>query len=515
MSQGGQVPGGGSMSPAVRMHGIDKRFGTVKALTGAGIDVLPGEIHGLLGENGAGKTTLMNILYGLEQPDAGTIEIGGSEVRLRSPRDAIRAGVGMVHQHFMLVSDMTVAENVSLGLPSHRPPMTVVPGIRSTTKEIARRYRLDIDPDERIETMSVGRQQRVELLKLLQRDADILILDEPTAVLTPGEWEELAGILRLLASEGKSVVLITHKLDEVLGVADRCTVLRDGAPVGTVDARTSSKPSLARLMVGREIIFRVQRPPADLGRTVVDLAGVGLVNDDGRHLLRDLEFSIREGEILGIAGVEGNGQRELEDVLTGMVRPSAGEVRVDGSVARWSSPADFVKAGGSVIPSDRHRTGVALSLSVADNLMMREMDSSTYARWGLLRRAPIADYCSGLIREFDIRAANTTMAMSQLSGGNQQKAVLARELSRLPRFLIAAQPTRGLDVGAIEGVYRRILDHRAGGGATLLISSELDEIRSLSDRIAVMVGGRILQILEADDADLDTLGLLLAGESPT
>jgi simple sugar transport system ATP-binding protein len=496
---------------AVRMSGIVKSFADVRALDGAGVEVRRGEIHGLLGENGAGKTTLMNILYGLEKPDAGVIEIQGQAVDFRSPKDAIGNRIGMVHQHFMLVSDMTVAENVSLGLRSDRPPLSVVDRVRSATIKLAARYRLEVEPDQVVESMSVGRQQRVELLKLLQRDAEILILDEPTAVLTPGEWEELAGILRVLADEGKSIVLITHKLDEVLAIADRCTVLRDGAPVGTVETRECTRASLATMMVGREVVLLVHRRPRKPGALVLEVDGVGLDGTGHRSRLDDITLDVREGEILGIAGVEGNGQRELEDILTGMVRPSRGRLRIDGVEAAWSTPADFVRAGGAAIPSDRHRAGVALSMSVADNLIVREIGRPEYSRRGIVRRSAVDQYCSELARDYDVRAASLSMPMAQLSGGNQQKAVLARELARAPRLLIAAQPTRGLDIGAIEGVYERLLEHRDSGGATVLISSELEEIRSLSDRIAVMVNGRVLRILAADEADLETIGLLLGG----
>jgi simple sugar transport system ATP-binding protein len=493
------------------MTGIVKSFDEVRALDGAGIELRRGEIHGLLGENGAGKTTLMNILYGLERPDAGTIEIHGRPLAFRSPKDAIASGIGMVHQHFMLVSDMTVAENVSLGLPADRPPLSVVDRVRAATIDLAARYRLQVEPDQMIESMSVGRQQRVELLKLLQRDAEILILDEPTAVLTPGEWEELAGILRVLADEGKSIVLITHKLDEILAIADRCTVLRDGTPVGTVETSACTKASLATMMVGREVVFRVHRTPSQPGQLVLEVDGVSLTSPGHRSRLDNVTLNVREGEILGIAGVEGNGQRELEDVLTGMVRPTEGALRIDGAEADWSTPADFVRAGGAAIPSDRHRAGVALSMSVVDNLIMREIGERQYSGRGIVRRRAVEQYCSQLARDYDVRAASLTMPMAQLSGGNQQKSVLARELARSPRLLIAAQPTRGLDVGAIEGVYERLLEHRAVGGATVLISSELEEVRALSDRIAVMVNGRILRTLDAGEADLETIGLLLGG----
>jgi ABC-type uncharacterized transport system ATPase subunit len=504
------------MQPAavtVRMSGVSKRFGDVQALSGVSLEVRRGEIHGLIGENGAGKTTLMNVLYGLVQPDAGSVEVGGHAAQIASPRDAIRLGIGMVHQHFMLVPDMTVAENACLGLPSPRPPLSVVPHARSRIRELSRRYDLLVDPDDVVESLPVGIQQRVELLKLLYRGAEILVLDEPTAVLTPIEWQELAGILRSLAGEGKSVILITHKLDEILGVADRCTVLRGGHRVGTVDAGNATKATLARMMVGRDVVFRVQRPRTTLGPPVLEVDGLELTEPGGRRLLHGISFGIRAGEILGVAGVEGNGQSELFDVLTGMRRPTAGRIEIDGRDGTRSSPVQFVRSGGAAVPADRHRAAVALDLSVMENLMMRQFREPRFLRRGLLRRQAMAEHCQALLSDYDVRGAGIETPMRQLSGGNQQKAVLARELSRGPRLLVAAQPTRGLDVGAIEQVYARLFDQKRAGGATLLISSELDEVLSLSDRVAVMAGGRFLAVLDAAETDMESLGLLMGGEA--
>jgi ABC-type uncharacterized transport system ATPase subunit len=503
---------GTAPTTSVRMVGISKRFGDVRALQAASLQVRRGEIHGLLGENGAGKTTLMNVLYGLLRPDGGSIEIGGRPASIGNPRDAIQSGIGMVHQHFMLVPDMTVAENVSLGLPSRRPPLSVVPGARSRIGELSRRYGLRVEADDVIETLPVGLQQRVELLKILYRDADVLILDEPTAVLTPIEWQELARILRSLTAEGKTIILITHKLEEVLEVADRCTVLRDGRRIGTVDTPDATKATLARMMVGREVVFRVERPHVEPGPPVLEVSGLGLTEPGGRPILQDLDFEIRAGEILGVAGVDGNGQDELVEVLTGMRGPTAGRIRVGGEEATAVTPTGFVRGGGAVIPADRHRTAIALDLSVMENLMMREYREPRFMRRGVLRRGAMADRCRALLREYDIRAGDVEAPIRQLSGGNQQKAVLARELSRSPRLLIAAQPTRGLDVGAIEQVYARLLEHKRAGGATLLISSELEELLSLSDRVAVMVGGRFPRILDPAATDMETLGLLMGGE---
>jgi simple sugar transport system ATP-binding protein len=506
------APAGSRLGTSVRMVAVSKRFGDVRALRAASLEVRRGEIHGLLGENGAGKTTLMNVLYGLLQPDEGTIEIDERPARVGSPRDAIELGIGMVHQHFMLVPDMTVAENVGLGQRSNRPPLSVVPQARTRIGELSSRYRLGVRADDVIETLPVGLQQRVELLKILYREAEVLILDEPTAVLTPIEWQELAGILRALAAEGRTIILITHKLEEILEVADRCTVLRDGERIGTVDARQATKATLAKMMVGREVVFRVERPQVELGPPVLEAKGLGLVGTNGRGLLAELDFEVRAGEILGVAGVDGNGQDELVEVLTGMRPPTGGRVLIGGRDATATTPERFVHQGGAVIPADRHRTAVALDLSVMENLLMREYRQPRYLRRGLLRRGAMVERATELLREYDIRAGGVEAPIRQLSGGNQQKAVLARELSRSPRLLIAAQPTRGLDVGAIEQVYARLLAHKRAGGATLLISSELEELLSLSDRIAVMVGGRFLRILDPAATDLETLGLLMGGE---
>jgi simple sugar transport system ATP-binding protein len=501
------------LTPFLTMLGITKRFPGVTANDGIDLDVRRGEIHGLLGENGAGKTTLMNILYGLLAPDEGTIEIDGKPAQIRSPRDSMAFGIGMVHQHFMLVPDMTVAENVALGLRSGRSPLSRLNEVSERVADLSRRYGLLVHPDDRIDEISVGMQQRVEIVKLLYRGADLLVLDEPTSVLTPKEWDELSAVLSSLVAEGRSVIFITHKLDELVSVAHRCTILRDGRVVGRVDdVSATDKASLARSMVGRDVVLRVERPARQPGAAVLEAHGISLQDATGRVRLDDISFAVREGEILGVAGVDGNGQDELVDVLIGLRQPTAGHIAINSETVAEMTPREFGRRSGAVVPADRHRTGVAVSLSLMDNLMMREFGDEPYTRRGVLHLAAMREHSEELVAEYDIRTPDTAVRMRQLSGGNQQKAVLARELDRHPKLLVAAQPTRGLDVGATEFVYRKLLEHREAGGATLLISTELEEILSLSDRIAVMVSGRFVRILEAAEADLDRLGLLMAGE---
>jgi simple sugar transport system ATP-binding protein len=499
----------GPAAAALRLTDVTKRFGDVVANDRVSLTVERGEVHALLGENGAGKSTLMNVVFGLLHPDAGTIEVGGRPVRIRSPREALDLRVGMVHQHFKLVPDMTVAENVALSRGGLGLAPLGLGEVRARSAELAERFGLRVDPDRRVEDLSVGEQQRVEILKLLFRGADILILDEPTAVLAPPEWAELAGILRGLAAEGRAIVFISHKLDEIFDIATRCTVLRDGRVVGTRLVAETSKPELARLMVGREVALRVERERLDPGPAVLEVRGL-TVRRDGRAAVSDVSFAVHAGEVLGVAGVDGNGQAELVDALTGVAEHTAGEVRLLGRpLALGRSTARDARIG--VIPEDRHRTGVALDLSVADNLMLKAFDRAPFARRGVRHHQRAQEHCRRLVAEFDIRTPSLQLPLRQLSGGNQQKVVLARELDGGPELLIAAQPTRGLDVGAMEFAYARLAEFKRAGGATLLISTELEEVMSLADRIAVMVGGRIVAVLPAAEATLDVLGPLMAG----
>ncbi len=504
------------MPPLLTMSGITKRFPGVVANRDVTIEVQRGEILGLLGENGAGKTTLMNILYGLLAPDEGEILIEGKPVVIHSPRDALAHGIGMVHQHFMLVPDMTVTENIALGQRSEssRLPLSRLREVAERITALSTRYGMKVDPRARIEQLSVGMQQRVEILKVLSRGAEVLVLDEPTSSLTPPEWDDLAAVLRAFVAEGKSVIFITHKLDELLSVADRCTVLRDGAVVGTVQVSESDKPTLARLMVGREVVLRLERPILSAGSPLLEVENLSLTDERGTEILQDITFEVREYEVLGVAGVDGNGQRELVEVLIGLRPWTTGRVGIWGSVAEHQlTPTRFAQLGGAVIPDDRHRTALALDLEVTDNILMREFGRAPFSKMGVLNGTAMRHRAHELIDEYDVRTPSLHVRMRQLSGGNQQKVVLARELSREPMLLIAAQPTRGLDVGATEYVYRKMVQHKRNGGATLLISTELDEILSLSDRIAVMYRGRFLRILDAHDADPELLGLLMAGEA--
>lgn len=494
------------------MHGIVKHFPGVVANAGVDFDLAPGEIHALVGENGAGKTTLMNVLYGIYAPDAGEIRLRGEPVTLHSARAAITRGLGMVHQHFMLVDTFTVAENIVLGQPSSRGPlMENRAAVHERLLALSEKYGLAIQPEAEVWTLSVGEQQRVEILKALYRGAEILILDEPTSVLTPQEVEELLVILNRLSSEGKSIVFITHKLDEALTASDRITVLRDGEVVDTVPAPATDKQSLARMMVGRDVVLRVSKEP---GRPAeVCLAVRDLWADDNRGLpaLRGANFEVRAGEILGIAGVAGNGQSELEEVISGLREATGGRVLVCGDEVTNSSPREIGQRGLAHIPSDRYRMGMLADFTVAENLFLQRVGEPPFTRHGRLRQDVIRREARKLVSDYDVRTPSVDSPAGTLSGGNAQKMVLARELARSPRVLLAAQPTRGLDVRAIEYVHRRLIERRDAGVAILLISTELDEILTLSDRIAVMFEGEVVGVVEAEAADVNEIGLMMTG----
>ncbi len=496
--------------PRLRLAGITKRFPGVLANDDISLEVRGGEIHGLLGENGAGKTTLMNVVYGLYRPDDGQIFVDGQEVSIRNPEHAVELGIGMVHQHFMLVPDMTVSENVALG-PSRGPGLSRLEEVDERLEELSEQFGLPVDPHAVVEDLALGARQRVEIIKMLYRGADILILDEPTAALTPPEWRELSAFLRSLAEQGKSVIFITHKLDELFGVTNRCTVLRDGRVVGTASVHETDKASLARMMVGREVTLRIERPRLEPGKPVLQVSGLTLADGD-RLALDDISFEVRERQVFGVAGVGGNGQSELVETLLGLRRPTSGEIRLDGERLEKLDPRSFTRKGGAAIPEDRLREGVALDLSLLDNLLMKEFSGPTFSRHGVIDFKKARQRCERLVSQFEIKTPDLEVPMAQLSGGNQQKTVVARELSRDPRLVIAVQPTRGLDVGAMEFVYEQLNERKRGGGAILLFSIELDEILSLSDRIAVIVGGRFLRVLDVEEADPQTVGLLMAGE---
>lgn len=495
------------------MQGIVKRFpGGVLACDRVDLELYPGEILALLGENGAGKTTLMNLLYGLYQRDAGHIHLRGRPVNFRSAHDAIAHGLGMVHQHFMLVPPFTVAENMVLGQPSPRRPLlenrrTVAQRIR----QLSEQYGLKVDPEAEVWQLSVGQQQRVEILKALYRGAEILILDEPTAVLTPQEVDELLVILRGLADDGRSIIFISHKLQEVTTLCDRVAVLRDGRLVGSVATAETDRRQLSRMMVGREVLFRVDKQPAAPGE--VQLAVRDLHIQDGRGLpaLRGVSFEVRAGEIVGLAGVEGNGQRELEDAIGGLSAVEQGQIVLGGQDVTNATPRNIFMAGLGHVPSDRYETALLADFSVADNLVLETIDQPPYTRHGRLNRPAIAANAEQLVKAFDIRPATIEAEVGNLSGGNAQKVVLARALSHHPRLLLVAQPTRGVDIGAIEYVHQELIRHRDEGMAILLISTELDEILNLSDRILVLYEGQIMGECTAAAADVETLGLMMAG----
>ena len=490
--------------PVLTLRGITKRFPGVLAADGIDLDVRAGEIVGLLGENGAGKTTLMNMVFGMVRPDSGEVIIDGCTAQIDGPRAALDLGIGMVHQHFKLVGRMTVAENLALGRGG--PTALHLSRVRQRIEELSERFRLGVSPDEVVGDLSVGQQQRVEILKLLLRDVRLLILDEPTAVLTPHEWEQLAGILRELVATGRSVVLITHKLDELMDVTDRVVVLRDGALVGQIATAEADRETLARMMVGRDVVLRVERVKVEPGPVLLELRAV-TVRRGSRARLDRVSLAVRAGEVLGIAGIDGNGQRELVELLCRLRRPDDGEVLMQGKVVAMDASAG---EGVSVIPEDRHRTATALDLSVLENLMMRDLGRSPWFRGGLVQRRAVHRHAQNLLAKYDVRVPGPGVRMRQLSGGNQQKVVLARELHRDPAVIVASQPTRGLDAGAMEFVYSCLQDHKRRGAAILLVSTELNEILSLSDRIAVLSAGRLSDPCEVGQVDVRELGLLMA-----
>ena len=496
----------------LELRRVSKRYGSLTANDRVDLVVEPGEIHGLLGENGAGKTTLMNVLYGLTRPDEGEIFLDGRLVQLGSPRDALDAHIGMVHQHFMLVPVFSVAENVVLGMePVRFGGFLDRRRARADISRLSASFGLPVDPDALVEELPVGVQQRVEIIKALVRGAQLLILDEPTAVLTPQESAELFGVMRSLRAEGHSVLFITHKLGEVLEVADRITVMRQGRVVGTTTPAETDEAALATMMVGRAVAFRVAKAPAHPGAVALSVEGLRVLDDRGSLAVDNLSLEVRAGEILAIAGVQGNGQTELVRTLVGLVEPLAGRIEVDGVEITRRTPHQVAAAGVGYIPEDRQLEGLILSFPVAENLVLDIHDRPPFSR-GLLRFDPKAVLANARerIAEFDIRPRSATIPASSLSGGNQQKVVIARELSRPLRLLVASQPTRGLDVGSIETVHRRIVEARDKGTAVLVVSTELDEVLALGDRIAVMYRGGISGYV-APDAPIEEIGLMLAG----
>jgi general nucleoside transport system ATP-binding protein len=499
--------------PAVlEARGIVKRFGGLVANDHVDLELYPGEVLALLGENGAGKTTLMNVLYGLTLPDEGQILLDGQPIQFDSPRQAIGRGIGMVHQHFMLVPPLSVAENLTLGAET-----TVGPGIldlahvRRRVRQLSESYGLPVDPDALVRDLPVGAQQRVEILKALYRQVRVLILDEPTAVLTPQEASDLFRVMRALVTDSQtSIVFITHKLHEVFQVADRITVLRQGRVVGTLRPREATGESLAAMMVGRAVLLRVDKGQARPGEVVLRVRDLRVLSDRGLLAVDDLSLEVRAGEILGIAGVQGNGQTELVEALEGLRTPSSGSIHLLKRDVTRASPRQLVDYGEAHIPEDRQKHGLVLTYSLADNMVLRTYKRAPFARGFQIMRDAIFRFAQRLVQEFDIRARSVGVAASTLSGGNQQKVIIAREFTRGGRLLVAAQPTRGVDVGSTEFIHRKLIEARDGGMAVLLISAELDEVLNLADRIAVMYRGKIAGVLDASEATPQVLSYLMA-----
>ncbi|WP_110206350.1 ABC transporter ATP-binding protein [Nocardioides daejeonensis] len=497
----------------LEIRGLTKRFGSFTANDGIDLAIEPGEIHCLLGENGAGKSTLMNMLYGLLDPTEGEILVDGEPVTFASPSDAIAAGIGMVHQHFMLVPVFTVAENVMLGREQTRGAGVLNrKAAADRVRELSQEHGLRVEPDRLVEDLPVGVQQRVEILKALANDAKVLILDEPTAVLTPQEIDELMRIMRDLKARGTSIIFITHKLREVKAVGDRISVIRRGKVVGTASP-DASEAELAEMMVGRSVQLRVDKPQAEVGEAVLSVEGMTVVDPRGHQVVKDVSFEAHAGEVLGIAGVQGNGQTELIKALMGLVKPDAGTVRLDGRDITKQGPRKSLAAGIGYIPEDRSHDGYVGTFSVRENLVLDLYRNAEFSRGGALALEAIARNATHRIDEFDIRTESAETPVSALSGGNQQKVVVAREFSRPLKVLIASQPTRGVDVGSIEFIHKRIVAERDQGTAVIIVSTELDEIYALSDRIAVMYDGRIAGVV-GPDIPREEIGLLMAGAGP-
>jgi len=497
--------------PVLELRSITKRFPGVVANDHVDLALERGEVHALLGENGAGKSTLMNIVYGLYRPDEGEIRIDGKPVSIGSAREAIKHGIGMVHQHFMLIPVMTVAENIVLATePTHAGVLLDYDEAVRQVRELSEQFGLAVDPEALVHDIGVGQEQRVEILKALYRGANILILDEPTAVLTPHEATELFEIIRGLQEQGKTIVFISHKLKEVLEIADRITVLRRGKKIETLPRAGATETGLARLMVGREVLLRVEKKPSEPGEPLLDVRDLHVLDSRGLEAVRGVSFQAREGEIVGIAGVDGNGQSELIDALCGLRAAQSGNVLIAGEEVLGEAPGKVLDRGLGHIPEDRQRRGLVLEFTLAENLALHDYDHSPIARFGWLMPRPMIERARRLLKDFDVRGGGPSTRAAALSGGNQQKVVIAREVARDPRVLIAAQPTRGLDVGAIEYVHRRLVEARDQRKAVVLVSLELDEILSLSDRILVIYEGRLVAEYGPDVSE-EELGIAMTG----
>jgi simple sugar transport system ATP-binding protein len=501
-------------TPMLEMKGIVKRFPGVLASDHVDFDVRSGEVHTLLGENGAGKSTLMKILYGLYQADEGRVLLDGETVEIHSPTNAIERGIGMIHQHFMLVETLTVAENVALGLKSSRRALTDLDKVSTRIEELADRYGLQIDPSAVVWQLSVGQRQRLEIVKALYRDAKLLILDEPTAVLTPQEVEQLFVTLRQMTADGRGLIFISHKLHEVLALSDRITVLRHGRVTGHTNAEGATRQSLAEMMVGRQVKLAPDKPPVEPGAAALQIRGLKVMSDRGLEAVRDLDLEVREGEILGIAGVSGNGQRELAQAIAGLRHVVSGSVHIDGRDVTNRRAAETRASGLAYVSEARMREGAVGDFTVAENLLLIDHGADAFVSRGLFDFRAIKSHCEVLVDEYAVKTPTLETPARNLSGGNIQKLILARELSGTPKVLLVAQPTRGVDIGAAEYIHKRLVEQRAEDTAILMISEDLDEILALSDRIVVMYEGEIMGIVDPNEATREEIGLLMTGVRP-
>ncbi|WP_050181394.1 ABC transporter ATP-binding protein [Domibacillus robiginosus] len=499
------------MDYVIEMLGIRKEFNGFVANDDITLQLAKGEIHALLGENGAGKSTLMNVLFGLYQPEAGRIRVNGQDVQITDPNKANNLGIGMVHQHFMLVDTFTVTENIVLGNEPKKFGTVNMKEAEQKVRELSGQYGLSVDPTAKIADISVGMQQRVEILKTLYRGAEILIFDEPTAVLTPQEIKELIQIMRALIKEGKSIILITHKLKEIMEVCDRVTVIRKGKGIGTVDVSNTNPNHLASLMVGRDVTFTTEKADATPAHNVLEVRDLSVNDSRGVQAVRHLNLDVRAGEIVGICGVDGNGQTELIEAITGLRKTSGGSISLNGKDITGLKPRKVTEAGVAHIPQDRHKHGLVLDYPIGTNIVLQTYYQKPFSKAGIMNYKEVYKKASTLIKEFDVRTPSETTLARALSGGNQQKAIIGREVDRNPDLLIAAQPTRGLDVGAIEFIHRRLIEQRDSGKAVLLLSFELDEIINVSDRIAVIYEGNIVAVVDPKTTTEQELGLLMAG----
>jgi ABC-type uncharacterized transport system ATPase subunit len=500
------------MDYVVEMLNIRKEFPGVVANDDITLQLRKGEVHALLGENGAGKSTLMGMLFGMYRPDRGTIKVRGQEETIANPNVANKLGIGMVHQHFKLVSNFTVTENIVLGIEPRRGLLLDVGSASKRIEQLSEQYGLNVDPYALIENISVGMQQRVEILKMLYRDAEVLILDEPTAVLTPQEIIDLGKIVKNLISEGKSIILITHKLKEIKALADRCTVIRRGRTIGTVDVPSTSLEAMAEMMVGREVTFKVNKVVSTPGEVVLSIQSLSMKNAKKVLALNNFSLEVRAGEIVGVAGVDGNGQSELIEGITGLRKAESGSILFNGEEIKDKSIRSRIESGIGHIPEDRQRRGLVLDYSMEENMILEVYDREPFSRRGILNKKYIRQYAEHIIEKFDVRSGRGATAIARsLSGGNQQKAIVGREFELNPTLLIAVQPTRGLDVGSIEYIHRRLIEHRDLGKAVLLISLELDEVLNVSDRIAVINNGELIGVVQADETNENEVGLMMAG----